>query len=40
MIHCLSCQSTRAVKNGRIHSGKQNHKCRDCLWSPLYLEDV
>ena len=30
MLHCPSCQSTKIVKNGRIHNGKQNHKCRDC----------
>jgi IS1 family transposase/transposase-like protein len=30
MLHCPSCQSTQIVKNGRIHNGKQNHKCRDC----------
>ena len=27
---CPNCQSTRIVKNGKIHNGKQNHKCRDC----------
>ena len=30
MPHCPHCQSTKVVKNGRIHNGKQNHKCRDC----------
>ena len=30
MPHCPNCQSTKVVKNGRIHNGKQNHKCRDC----------
>ena len=30
MLTCLSCKSTHIVKNGRIHNGKQNHKCRDC----------
>ena len=30
MLTCPSCQSTHIVKNGRIHNGKQNHKCRDC----------
>ena len=30
MLHCPSCQSTQIVKNGRIHNGKQNHKCRNC----------
>ena len=28
--HCPNCQSTQVVKNGRIHNGKQNHKCRNC----------
>ena len=27
---CPNCQSKQVVKNGRIHNGKQNHKCRDC----------
>lgn len=27
---CPSCRSEQIVKNGRTHSGKQNHKCRDC----------
>ena len=30
MPHCSNCQSTKVVKNGRIHNGKQNHKCRVC----------
>ena len=30
MLLCPKCQSKRVVKNGRIHNGKQNHKCRDC----------
>ena len=30
MLHCPSCQTTKIVKNGRIHNGKQNHKCRAC----------
>ena len=29
-IYCPSCHSTRVVKNGMIHNGKQNHKCREC----------
>ena len=29
-LHCPTCQSNRIVKNGKIHNGKQNHKCRDC----------
>lgn len=27
---CPSCDSKQIVKNGKIHNGKQNHKCRDC----------
>ena len=27
---CPSCGSENVVKNGRIHNGKQNHKCRTC----------
>ena len=30
MITCPKCGSTRIVKNGHIHTGKQNHKCKDC----------
>jgi len=29
-LPCPSCSSLNIVKNGRIHNGKQNHKCRDC----------
>ncbi|WP_448526722.1 IS1/IS1595 family N-terminal zinc-binding domain-containing protein, partial [Parathermosynechococcus lividus] len=25
------CQSTHAVKNSKIHNGKQNFKCRECV---------
>lgn len=27
---CPRCQSTQVVKNGRIHSGRQNFKCKAC----------
>ena len=27
---CPACDSTRIVKNGKIHNGKQNYKCRHC----------
>jgi len=27
---CPACDSQRVVKNGKIHNGKQNHKCRVC----------
>jgi transposase-like protein len=27
---CPRCGSQKVVKNGRIHNGKQNHKCRAC----------
>lgn len=30
MSVCPSCESEWVVKNGRIHSGKQNHKCKTC----------
>lgn len=27
---CPSCHSEKVVKNGKIHNGKQNHKCTHC----------
>jgi insertion element IS1 protein InsB len=27
---CPRCQSPKYKKNGHIHNGKQNHRCRDC----------
>ena len=30
LFKCPSCGSNRVVKNGKSHSGKQNHKCRTC----------
>jgi len=27
---CPECGSDHVVKNGRIHNGKQNHRCRSC----------
>src|SRR5215470_2712572 len=27
---CPQCGSRRYKRNGRIHTGKQNHKCRAC----------
>ncbi len=27
---CPHCTAARTVKNGHIHNGKQNHKCKDC----------
>ena len=27
---CPTCKSTTVKKNGRIHNGKQNHKCLSC----------
>ncbi len=27
---CPACESTHIVKNGKIHNGKQNYKCRNC----------
>ena len=29
-INCPLCQSKHIVKNGKIHNGKQNYKCRNC----------
>lgn len=28
---CPDCGSAHIVRNGKIHNGKQNHKCKDCL---------
>jgi transposase-like protein len=30
MAACPICASTKTVKNGRIHNGKQRFKCHDC----------
>lgn len=30
MLNCPSCESNNVVKNGFIHNGKQNHKCKAC----------
>ena len=27
---CPHCTSKQTVRNGHIHNGKQNHKCKDC----------
>lgn len=27
---CPACHSSKGGKNGSIHNGKQNHKCKDC----------
>jgi insertion element IS1 protein InsB len=27
---CPRCTSKQTVKNGHIHNGKQNHKCKSC----------
>lgn len=29
-LRCPTCDSSNVVKNGKIHNGKQNHKCTDC----------
>lgn len=29
-LTCPRCQSTQVVKNGRIHNGRQNFKCKAC----------
>jgi insertion element IS1 protein InsB len=30
MPSCPSCESNNVVKNGFIHNGTQNHKCKAC----------
>ena len=30
MLCCPRCESKKIVKNGFIHNGKQNYKCREC----------
>lgn len=30
MLSCPSCSSTKIVKNGCIHNGKQRFKCNEC----------
>ena len=30
IISCPRCESNRVVKNGFIHNGNQNFKCKDC----------
>lgn len=27
---CPNCESKQVVKNGKIHNGKQNHRCKSC----------
>jgi transposase-like protein len=27
---CPTCESPQFKKNGHIHNGKQNHRCKDC----------
>jgi transposase-like protein len=29
-LSCPLCASKRIIKNGCIHNGKQNHRCKDC----------
>ena len=29
-LSCPGCESTSFVKNGRIHNGRQNFKCKAC----------
>ena len=36
-LHCPTCTSIEIVKNGRIHNGKQNHRCKIC--SRQFVED-
>ena len=37
MISYPRCESQCTVKNGKIHNGKQNYKCRDC--SRQFVQD-
>ena len=30
MPNCPNCESKDVVKNGFIHNGNQNHKCKEC----------
>ena len=30
-LTCPRCQSSQVVKNGKIHNGQQNFKCKNCL---------
>ena len=30
MISCPRCSSEQVVKNGHIHNGKQNYRCKAC----------
>ncbi len=30
LLACPTCNATHTVKNGKIHNGKQNFKCRNC----------
>jgi len=30
MLNCPNCESEEVVKNGRIHNGKQNYRCKVC----------
>ena len=30
MFACPICASSKTVKNGRMHNGKQRFKCQDC----------
>ena len=34
---CPDCGSSNIVKNGKIHNGKQNHKCKAC--SRQFVQD-
>lgn len=29
-MNCPSCESSKIVKNGLIHNGKQNYRCKNC----------
>lgn len=36
-LRCPTCDSSNVVKNGKIHNGKQNHKCTD--WGRQFVKD-
>ncbi len=37
-MNCPECNSGNIRKNGHIHTGKQNHRCRDC--GRQFAEDI
>ena len=37
-MKCPKCNSGNIRKNGHIHTGKQNHRCRDC--GRQFVQDI